>query len=225
MIRLQEIKKAFNTGRENEFWALKGVTLTINAKEVLALRGPSGSGKTTLLSIIGCLSRPTSGRVRLRDRDISGFTERFLTDIRRKTFGFVFQQFNLINGMSALDNVMIPAYPLGLGYRRLRSQAMDLLDLLHISRLACSPVEWLSGGEAQRVAIARALINDPEVIIADEPTANLDTQLSLEFLGIVQTLRERGKTVLLSSHDPLVYDSQIVDKVVNLRDGKPLESA
>ncbi len=225
MIELQEITKAFNRGKENELWALKGVNLTVKANDVLVLRGPSGSGKTTLLSIIGCLSRPTSGRVRMRDRDISGLTERFLTDIRRKTFGFVFQQFNLIKGLSVLDNTMIPAYPMGLSYRSLRKRALELLELMHLSHRVDSHVEWLSGGEAQRVAIARALINNPSVIIADEPTANLDSQLSREFLDIVNTLRERGKTVLLSSHDPLIYDSQIVDSVVDLRDGKPLEPA
>jgi putative ABC transport system ATP-binding protein len=223
MIELQQITKAFNRDRENEFWALKGVDLKIKAHEILVLRGPSGSGKTTLLSIIGCLSRPTSGRVRLHDKDISGFTERFLTDIRRKTFGFVFQQFNLIRGVSVLENTMIPAYPLGLRYSVLRTRALQLLELMQLSPHVKSPVEWLSGGEVQRVAIARALINDPEVVIADEPTANLDTRLSREFLGIVETLRERGKTVLLSSHDPLICDSQIVDKIVDLRDGKPIQ--
>ena len=223
MIELQEITKAFNRHRDNEFWALKGVDLKIKAHDILVLRGPSGSGKTTLLSIIGCLSRPTSGRVRLHDKDISGFTERFLTDIRRKTFGFVFQQFNLIRGVSVLENTMIPAYPLGLRYSVLHARALQLLELMQLSPRVNSPVEWLSGGEVQRVAIARALINDPEVIIADEPTANLDTRLSREFLGIVETLRENGKTVLLSSHDPLICESQIVDKLVDLRDGKPLQ--
>jgi len=223
MIELHTIHKAFNQGRDNEFWALKGVDLTITENRVTVLRGPSGSGKTTLLTIIGCLARPTSGRVRLRDRDISGFTERFLTEIRRNTFGFVFQQFNLIKGISLLENVMLPAYPTAPDYAELRNRALALLEQMDLDHRAFARAEWLSGGEAQRAAIARALINDPEVIIADEPTANLDTSLSGRFLAIVEALRQRGKTVLLTSHDPLIYESTVVDTVVEMRDGRLVE--
>ncbi len=116
MIELNDIHKAFNQGQANEFWALNGISLTIADRQVTALSGPSGSGKTTLLTLLGCLARPTRGRVRLREQEVSGLPERFLTDIRRRTFGFVFQQFNLVRGLSALDNVMLPAYPLGLPY-------------------------------------------------------------------------------------------------------------
>lgn len=220
MIELKDIRKAFNQGRENEFHALGGIDLQLPAQRVTALRGPSGSGKTTLLSIIGCLSRPTSGRVRLKGQDISGLPERFLTDIRRQTFGFVFQQFNLIKGLSALENVMLPAYPLGGDWRELNERAECLLADLHLSHRGKARVEWLSGGEQQRVAIARALINNPEVIIADEPTANLDTVLSMEFMGILEKLSDSGKTVILTSHDPLVVDSAIVHHVVDMRDGR-----
>ena len=220
MIELRAIRKVFNQGRHNEFCALHDVDLSIGENRVTVLRGPSGSGKTTLLSIIGCLSRPTSGRVSLQQRDISGFSERFLTDIRRHTFGFVFQQFNLIKGISVLENVMIPAYPLGLGYNELHQRALALLEQMQLGHRASAPVEWLSGGEAQRAAIARALVNDPQVIIADEPTANLDTQLSIRFLEIAERLRERGKTLLLTSHDPLICESAVVDRVVEMRDGR-----
>jgi putative ABC transport system ATP-binding protein len=161
MIELKDIHKAFNSGRENEFHALKGIDLHLPAQRVTAFRGPSGSGKTTLLSIIGCLSRPTSGRVRLGERDISGLPERFLTDIRRQTFGFIFQQFNLIKGLSAQENVMLPAYPLGGHWRTLHERAERLLGDLRLSHRRAAAVEHLSGGEQQRVAIARALINDP----------------------------------------------------------------
>ena len=184
------------------------------------LCGPSGSGKTSLLSIIGCLSRPSSGRVRLRGRDISRLPERFLTDIRRQTFGFVFQQFNLIKGMSALENVMLPAYPLGGNWQALRDAAEHLLGELKMGHRREARVEWLSGGEQQRVAIARALINAPDVIIADEPTANLDTKLSIEFMSILERLVDQGKTVLLTSHDPLVVESSLVQRVVEMRDGR-----
>ena len=220
MIELTAIHKTFNQGCENEFHALNGIDLQFPAQCVTALRGPSGSGKTTLLSIIGGLSRPTSGRVRLKGRDISGLPERFLTDIRRQTFGFVFQQFNLIKGMSALENVMLPAYPLGGDWRALRDKAMQLLDDLHLAHRREARVEWLSGGEQQRVAIARALINDPEVIIADEPTANLDTALSMEFMSILEQLSQSGKTMILTSHDPLVVDSSLVHQVHDMRDGR-----
>jgi len=219
MIELSAIRKAFNQGRENEFWALNGIDLDIPVRRVTALRGPSGSGKTTLLTVVGCLARPTSGRVRLNDEDISGLPERFLTDIRRKTFGFVFQQFNLIKGLSALENVMLPAYPLGLDWRTLKNRAQDLLENLRLAHRRDARVEWLSGGEQQRVAICRALINDPQVVIADEPTANLDTALAKEFMGILEMLKAQGKTVLLTSHDPLVVESALVDTVIGLRDG------
>ncbi len=224
MIHLSDVRKAFNQGKANEFWALKGIDLSVRAGKVTVFRGPSGSGKTTLLTLVGCLARPTSGRVRLRDRDISGLPERFLTDIRRSTFGFVFQQFNLLKGISAVENVMIPAYPLGRDRNELSERAHALMASLDIAAKAHSNAEWLSGGEAQRVAIARALINDPEVVIADEPTANLDSERSRQFLGIVETLKASGKTVLMTSHDPLVCDTAVVDHVVSLRDGQLVES-
>lgn len=225
MIELNDIHKAFNQGQSNEYWALNGVSLTIAGRQVTALSGPSGSGKTTLLTLLGCLARPTRGRVRLREQDVSGLPERFLTDIRRRTFGFVFQQFNLVRGLSALDNVMLPAYPLGLPYGQLREKAENQLASLDLGHRRGARVEWLSGGEQQRVAIARALINDPEVIIADEPTANLDTALSRQFLDILGRLVDEGRTVILTSHDPLVVESSVVDRVVRLRDGRLLDTA
>jgi len=222
MIELNGIRKAFNQGRTNELWALQGIDLEIEANCVTALRGPSGSGKTTLLTIIGCLSRPTSGRVRFKDQDISGLPERFLTQIRRRSFGFIFQKFNLIRGMSALDNVMLPGYPTGEPRTSLRERAARLLDQFKLDKRRNARVEWLSAGEQQRVAIARALINNPEVVIADEPTANLDSALSREFMGMLESLVAEGRTVLVSSHDPLVTDSTAVRRVINMRDGKVL---
>ena len=222
-IQLSEVKKAFNQGRPNELWAVRGVDLTISPHRVTALIGPSGSGKSTLLAMIGCLSRPTSGRITLGGRSLSGLPERFMTEIRRSTFGFIFQQFNLISGLTVLENVMLPAYPLGPDHRRLRESALDLLHRFGLGARTESRVEWLSGGEGQRTAICRALINDPEILIADEPTANLDTRLSREFMTIVAGLREAGKTVLISSHDPLVFDAEVIDKRVELRDGLLVE--
>ena len=219
MIHLKDVKKAFNQGRGNELWAVRGITLEIEANRVTVLRGPSGSGKTTLLSLIGCLSRPTSGRITLEGRLISSLPERFMTDVRRSTFGFVFQQFNLIKGLSVLDNVMLPAYPLGPDPERLKRAALGLLRQFGLAHRADFKVDWLSGGEAQRTAICRALINRPRVLIADEPTANLDTRLVEEFMAMVRDLVDMGKTVLLSSHDPMVFGSPQVARVVDMRDG------
>lgn len=220
MIELVNVRKVFNAGNPSEFSALNSVNLNIAENHVTVLKGPSGSGKTTLLSIVGCMSRPSAGRVRLNGREITSLPERFLTDIRRKTFGFIFQQPNLIKGISVLENVMLPAYPLGERRSALKVKALRGLDQLNLAGKAAAKVEWLSGGEAQRVSIVRALINDPGIIIADEPTAHLDSHLSCRFMEIVEKFKAEGKTVIITSHDPLVYESAAVDRVVNLRDGR-----
>jgi len=220
MIELTEVRKVFNQGKPNEFTAVDGVSLVLEPKRVTAFTGPSGSGKTTILSLIGCMARPTSGRIRLWGREITSLPERFLTEIRRKTFGFIFQQFHLVKGVSALENVMLPAYPVGERHSLLKRRALESLELLGVAKKAASRVEWLSGGEAQRVAIARALINNPAVIIADEPTAHLDTAMSREFMDIVCRLKAGGKTVLIASHDPIVYEAEAVDALVGVRDGR-----
>ncbi len=225
MIELIDVKKAFNHHRPNEHWAVNGVSLTLEGNRLTVFQGPSGSGKTTLLTLIGCLARPTSGRVRLDGKDVSGFPERFLTEIRRGTFGFVFQQYHLLRGISVLENVMLPGYPAAPRYGTLRRRALELLERFELAHKAHAKVEWLSGGESQRVAIARALINDPAVVIADEPTAHLDTALAKGFLTIAEELRAQGKTLMISSHDPLVCEAPIVDRLVRLRDGRLAESA
>ncbi|MCP3672700.1 MAG: ABC transporter ATP-binding protein [Gammaproteobacteria bacterium] len=223
-LELTAVSKAFNQGRPNEFWAIKDVSLEIQPNQVTCLKGASGSGKTTLLSMIGCLSRPTSGRIVLGDKTLSGLPERFLTDIRRHTFGFIFQQFNLIQGLTVLENVMLPAYPLGLNRHDLVQKAIALLDQFGLGDRRADQVQWLSGGEKQRVAICRALINDPEILIADEPTANLDTKLSHEFMQLIATLRTSEKSILITSHDPVVFESTVVDRVVEMCDGRVVES-
>jgi putative ABC transport system ATP-binding protein len=222
MIELFDVRKVFNQGKPNEFAAVNGVSLSLNSDRVVVLRGPSGSGKTTLLSMIGCMARPTSGRIKIKGKEVTSLPERFLTEIRQKVFGFIFQRFNLIQGLSVVENVMLPAYPTGESYPSLKRRAMDLLDLFDLSAKAFSKAQWLSGGEAQRTAIARALINDPAIIIADEPTGNLDSALSRQFMEIVKRLKEKQKTVLIASHDPLVYESEVVERTIHLRDGKVL---
>ncbi len=220
MIDLRHVTKVFNKGKSNECVAVSDVSLTVEPGGVTVLRGPSGSGKTTILSIIGAMTRPTAGRVEVLGREITSLPERFLTEIRRKTFGFIFQQFNLIRGMTAIENVMIPAYPEGEKYGSLRKRAEGLLALCDMSHRATSKIEWLSGGEAQRVAIARALINNPRIVIADEPTAHLDTNLSAEFMTAMERLEREGKTIVIASHDPIVFLTHAVRTVLEVRDGR-----
>jgi putative ABC transport system ATP-binding protein len=234
VIELTNVTKCFNAGKPNQFLAVDTVNLTIRRGELTILKGPSGSGKTSLLSLIGCMGRPTSGRIRLRGihttflpdsdaeqtLDISSLPERFLTEIRRCAFGFIFQQFNLVRGISALENIMLPAYPTGERHLTFKTRAEHLLKTFGIQRHADSRVEWLSGGELQRVAIARALINDPAVIIADEPTAHLDSRLSREFMDLIGSFKESGKTIIIASHDPIAYDHPLADRVVEMRDGR-----
>jgi putative ABC transport system ATP-binding protein len=225
MIELEEVRKAFNQGRPNELWAVRGVSFSLPLEGLHVFKGPSGSGKTTLLAMIGCLARPTSGRIRLDGRLISNLPERFMTEVRRATFGFVFQQFNLIRGLTVLDNVMLPAYPLAPEPRELRRRALALLERFGMAARAQHKAEWLSGGEAQRAAVCRAMLNDPRILIADEPTANLDSQRSQELLAVLHELVAMGKTVLVSSHDPLVFEAAGVSRVVELHDGRLVEGA
>ena len=234
MIKLLNVRKGFNLGKPSEFIAVGGVTLSMEAHRITVLKGPSGSGKTTLLSLIGCMARPTSGRIILMgtrlgnkgpkdgdaaEMEVTSLPERFLTEIRRKTFGFIFQQFNLVKGITALENVMLPSYPLGEKHRVVKARAFSLLETFGLGDRATARVEWLSGGEAQRVVMARALMNNPPVIIADEPTAHLDSKLSLEFMEIISRLKNEGKTAIIASHDPLVYGAPMVDRVIAVRDG------
>lgn len=220
MIRLDSVSKCFNQGKPNQFKALKEVTLDIPMGQITVVRGPSGSGKTTLLAIIGCMSRPTSGRVWVGGREISSLTERFASELRRKIFGFVFQQYHLIKGISVIENVILPSFPLGTARSLVEKRAQALLNELGVGSKAGERVQDLSGGEQQRVAVARAMINDPDIVIADEPTAHLDTGQSVELLSIFEGLRERGKTILLASHDPLVIEFKGVQRVISMRDGR-----
>lgn len=225
MIELSGVTKVFNENRPNRVVAVAGVDLAVAEGALTVLEGPSGSGKTTLLTLIGCLARPSTGRIRLDGEIVSGLPERFVTEIRRRTFGFVFQKFNLIRGLTALDNVMLPAFPLGIPHARLRDRALELLDHFGVGERADLAVENLSGGEAQRVAIARALVNDPKIVIADEPTANLDGARLEQFLAIAADLRAEGKTIIVTSHDPRITRASIVDRRVSMADGLVVEEA
>lgn len=220
MIELRGVTKVYEEGRSGALVAVDGVSLTIAPATITVIRGPSGSGKTTLLSLVGAMARPTSGRILVEGRETTSLPERFLTEVRRRTFGFVFQQGNLLPGLTTLENVMLPAFPLGVPRPALVARARTLLERLAISHRADAKAEWLSGGEAQRAAIARALVNDPRVLVADEPTAQLDSRLSGEFMEIVAGLRAGGMTVLIASHDPVVYEAAVVDRALGMRDGR-----
>lgn len=225
MIETHHLCKVFNEGAPSEFRAVRDVSLKVKEGSVTLLTGPSGSGKTTLLSLMGCMTRPTSGRIFLAGEEMTSLPERFLTNIRRRSFGFIFQSFNLIHGLSALENVMLPAYPTGERHELLKGRALAQLRRFGLEDRAAAKVEWLSGGQAQRVAIARALIMDPTCIVADEPTAHLDSPLSIEFMRLMEELHAEGRTILIASHDPLVSKHHCITHRINLRDGQVIDEA
>lgn len=225
LIETVDLFKTYNSGRPDEVRALQGVSVAIAAGEVVALKGPSGSGKTTLLSLLGCMSRPTSGRVTVAGRDVSKLPERFLTEVRRQTFGFIFQQFNLLRDLSVLDNVLLPLYPVDCPPKEMRRHAEQLLDELGLTRRRQLKVRQLSGGEQQRVAIARALVNSPQIIVADEPTAHLDSELAKELLEILGRLHDQGKTIVIATHDRFVFEHPLIDRMIAMRDGRREEAS
>ena len=219
IIITREVSKYYNRGKANEVLAVNNVSAEIRRGDFAVIKGPSGSGKTSLLSLIGCMSRPTSGSIFLEGQDVSHLPERFLTGIRRKTYGFIFQQFHLIKGLNVLENVMAPLYSTDISVSDLRQRAEAILEDLGMTKRRNFQVQGISGGEQQRTAIARALINDPEIILADEPTAHLDTALSKDFMAIMKEFRKSGKTVVIASHYPLVYEDPGISLIIGMRDG------
>ena len=220
LIKVENVSKIHNPGRADEITALASVSLAVAAGEVVVLTGPSGSGKTTLLSLLGCMTRPTEGRIVVDGRDVAKLPEHFLTDVRRLMFGFIFQQFHLIRELTVLDNVLLPLLPTAVGIGEMKRRALPALEKLKIDNKAARKVKRLSGGEQQRVAIARALINDPRIIIADEPTAHLDSGLAEEFMAALKLLNGEGKTVIIASHDPFICDNPLIDRTFVMHDGR-----
>jgi putative ABC transport system ATP-binding protein len=220
LIRTENVTKIYNPRKPDEITALADASLNIRKGEVVVLKGPSGSGKTTLLSLIGCMGRPTSGRIVVDGKDVAKLPERFLTMIRRRTFGFIFQQFNLVRNVSVLENVLLPLYPIEISFADMRDRGEKILKDLGLQEKMQMKVNRLSGGEQQRVAIARALINQPEIIIADEPTAHLDSKLSTDLLMILKDLNLAGKTIVIATHDPFVYEHPFIKQTVEMRDGR-----
>jgi putative ABC transport system ATP-binding protein len=219
VISLQNIKKTYQLG-DNTVHALDGVSMDIMPGEFVTIVGPSGSGKSTMMHILGCLDRPTSGKYLLNDRDVSSLPRDELADVRNRQIGFVFQGFNLLPRTTAVENVEVPllySRPL-LPVEERQKRAMKALDALGLSDRYDHMPNQLSGGQQQRVAIARALVNEPTLILADEPTGNLDTKTSIEVMRILQELRERRKiTIILITHEPDI--AAYGTRIVMVRDG------
>lgn len=217
LLHLQDITRVYGKG-DAEVRALDGVDLTIREGEFVAIIGQSGSGKSTLMNLLGCLDRPTAGTYRIHGQDVSDMDADALAALRRRTFGFVFQRYNLLANVSASENVEIPAIYAGIRQSERKARAHDLLGRLGLGGREKSRPGQLSGGQQQRVAVARALMNDAEVILADEPTGALDTGTSEELLELLEELHRSGRTVILITHDQQV--AQRADRTIELRDGK-----
>jgi putative ABC transport system ATP-binding protein len=221
VVRLEDVYKIYITGSE-EVHALDGVNMVVGKGEFISIMGPSGSGKSTLLNMIGCLDKPTSGKVYIKEVDTSTLSDDELTKLRRETIGFVFQHYNLIPTLSALENVELPMIFKRVDGDERRRKAIELLKIVGLEKEMNRKPNELSGGQQQRVGIARALANDPEILLCDEPTGNLDTKSGEAILRILKRLnKERGVTIIIVTHDPSV--SEFAQRTVRIRDGKIIE--
>jgi putative ABC transport system ATP-binding protein len=217
VIRLEEITRYFRVGLE-EVQALRGVSLVINKNEFVALMGPSGSGKSTLMNLLGCLDTPTSGAYFLNQYDVSKLNDNDLAEIRNKEIGFIFQTFNLLPRSTALENVMLPLVYAGFSKSERLDKATKALESVGLGdRMNHKPNE-LSGGQRQRVATARALVNKPSLILADEPTGNLDSRTSDEIMGLLDEIHQAGNTIILVTHEETI--ARYAHRIVRLIDGK-----
>jgi len=217
IVELENIRRAFAAGNAKTD-VLKGISLSIFDGQMVSIMAPSGMGKTTLLHIIGCLDRATSGVYTLNGSDVSSLSDKALSKIRNKMIGFVFQSFYLIDHLSTIENVLLPTVYAGINSKKKRDMAVRLLSELGLDKRINYKPTQLSGGQKQRVAVARALINNPSIIIADEPTGNLDSKNSSELLNIFEMLHKEGKTIIMATHDRQV--DKIADRHIYLYDGK-----
>lgn len=220
LITCQQLCKSYQMGT-HVLHALRGIDLVINAGEYIAILGPSGSGKSTLMNLLGCLDTPTSGHYILTGRDVSRLSRNELADIRNKQIGFIFQSFNLLTHLSALDNVALPLVYRGIEVKQRREKAERLLNQVGLAdRLHHLPNE-LSGGQRQRVAIARALVTNPDLILADEPTGNLDSQSGEEVIRLFEALAAQGKTIIIVTHDAFLAER--TRRIIRIKDGMIIE--
>jgi putative ABC transport system ATP-binding protein len=220
MIKLKNITKIYEINKNNKVIALDNINLHIKGGELVVLKGASGSGKSTILSLLAGLSKPTFGEVIVDDKRISKLPDNFSALYRRDNIGFIFQKYNLIPTLSVEDNILLPLIPNNPEEKEAQKKLDTVMVKFNISHKKDVIVRNLSGGEQQRVAIARANINDPKIIIADEPTANLDEKLSLHFIEILRELKQSNKTIIIATHDPLFFDLDFVDRIVEVHNGK-----
>lgn len=216
VIRLQNITRHFKIG-DVEVQALRGIDMVIDKGEYVALMGPSGSGKSTLMNLLGCLDTPSSGKYWLNGHDVSEMDDDELAEIRNKEIGFVFQTFNLLARSTALENVALPLVYAGLGRNARKQKALEALHSVGLADRVHHRPNELSGGQRQRVAIARALINSPSIILADEPTGNLDTKTSHEIMGLMEKIHAEGNTVIVVTHEEDI--ARRARRIIRLRDG------
>lgn len=216
IIHLEDIRKSYWLGK-NELQVLKGISIDIFKNEYVALMGPSGSGKSTLMNILGCLDSPTAGKYILNGNDVSRMADNELAEVRNKEIGFVFQQFNLLPRLTAAENVALPLVYSGVGKKERMERAMNVLTKVKLDDRSHHKPNELSGGQCQRVAIARALINNPSIILADEPTGNLDSKTSYEIMDILGKIHVDGNTVILVTHEEDI--SKFAHRIVRLKDG------
>ena len=218
IIRIEALEKTYVLSEENIVRALDGVDLTINAGSFIAIMGPSGSGKSTMLNILGCLDRPTAGRYFLGGEDVSRMSDDALSEVRGRRIGFIFQSYNLIAQLTVLENIQVPLFYRGQDLKASHDRCVELAQLVGLGdRLTHRPSQ-LSGGQQQRVAIARSLVNDPLMILADEPTGNLDSKTGAEVLDLITRLNQAGTTLILVTHDDKV--AQRAHRVVRMKDGR-----
>jgi putative ABC transport system ATP-binding protein len=216
LITIKDIGRRYVIGTET-IHALKSVSLTIHKGEFVALMGPSGSGKSTLMNILGCLDTPTKGVYILNGIDVSHMTDNELAEVRNSEIGFVFQTFNLLPRNTALDNVALPLIYAGINKEGRQARARKALENVGLGHRVTHKPNELSGGQRQRVAVARALINDPSIILADEPTGNLDTKTSIEIMGLIEDIHARGNTIILVTHEEDI--AKHAHRIVRMRDG------